>query len=649
MVDGYGPLNLKDIKITDSLFGSYLKLVNEKMIPYQWDILNDRVKDAIPTHCIDNFRIAAGEMKGEISGVVFQDTDLYKWIEAVAYSIWNGSDNKFEKTVDEVIDLIGRAQQQDGYLNTYFTVKEPDKRWTNLVEGHELYCAGHLIEAAVAYFLATDKTTLLDIARKNADLICSVFGNEEGQINGYPGHQEIEIALIKLYRVTGEKRYLSTSYYFIKQRGKQPNYFLNEIKKRGGYEYFPELGNYDLKYSQAHIPTIEQTTAEGHAVRAMYMYSAMADLAIEYKDEKMLEACKTLWSNITKYRMYITGSIGSSGFLERFTTDFDLPNDINYSETCASIGLMMFGQRMAAATKSSDYYDTVEKALYNTVLASINITGDRYFYVNPLEVVPQYCTEHTHMKHVKPVRQRWFSVACCPPNVSRTLASLGQYIYAKDNDALYINLFISSTAKAQFEQSEMSISLDSALMQEGKVRINVNCIVPLDKFIMVRIPDYAENISVIRDGSPIEICNKNGYACFDGTWDGSHTIDIDLDIKPCWISANTNVRADVGKVALMKGPCVYCLEEKDNGENLASIYVSDKSKLQEQEALEGMFGKLPTIQYYGTRLYNQGIKDDELYGKPIFKEKEVKLKAIPYCIWGNRGQGEMLVWQKVRL
>jgi DUF1680 family protein len=464
------PIKLSNIRITDSLFGSYSRLVTEKIIPYQWEILNDRIKEADPTYCIANFKIASREISGERKGVVFQDTDLYKWIEAVAYCIENGSGAKFMNTADEVIELIGRAQQSDGYLNTYYTIIAPDKKWSNLVEGHELYTAGHLIEAAVAYYSATGKSNLLTVAKKNADLICNVFGRGEGQIRGYPGHQEIELALVKLYRVTKEMRYLNQARYFIEERGTEPNYFLDEIKKRGGYEFFSEFDDYDLKYSQSHISPINQRTAEGHAVRAMYMCSAMADLALECDDNKMMEACQAIWDNVTKRRMYITGGIGSSGFRERFTTDYDLPNKTNYSETCASIGLMMFGQRMTAATRNAAYYDIVERALYNTVLAGLSVTGDKYFYVNPLEVVPGFCTDHTYMMHVKANRQGWFNVACCPTNVARTLASLGQYIYAKDNEALYINQFISSVAEIQIGEANISIELNSTLMQDGKVR-----------------------------------------------------------------------------------------------------------------------------------------------------------------------------------
>lgn len=654
MRKGLETLDLKNIRITDSLFGSYSKLVAEKIIPYQWEILNNRIEDAEPSYCIDNFRIAAGEMKGSRKGAIFQDTDLYKWLEAVAFCIENGSGAEFEsiaefeRIADDTIELIGCAQQEDGYLNTYFTVAAPDKRWKNLVEGHELYSAGHLIEAAVAYYKATGKSKLLEIAKKFADLICTDFGSKEGQLKGYPGHQEIELALVKLYRVTAEKRYLECARYFIEERGKEPSYFLSEINKRGGYEYFAEFKNYDLKYSQAHLPPVKQRTAEGHAVRAMYMYSAMADLTLEYDDDGLAEACQALWSNVTKKRMYVTGSIGSSGMLERFTADYDLPNNTNYSETCASIGLMMFGHRMNVLTKEAQYYNIVERALYNTVLAGISVTGDRYFYVNPLEVVPEFCIPNSSMMHVKASRQKWFSVACCPPNIARTLASLGQYIYAQDSDSIYINLFISSRAEVVINNARISVWLESSLLQDGKIKLQLKSETPADLSVKIRIPEYAGQINVLQNGEESLFETVKGYACFSGVGGIENTIEIDFDIKPKWISANDKVRSDEGKIALMKGPCVYCLEEEDNGKNLASVYVSADTRLQEDKPLD-LFGGLPVVKYNGTRLVNDGVKENELYGSPFFREIPVQLKAIPYCLWNNRGEGEMLVWHKVHL
>ncbi|MGB4660276.1 MAG: beta-L-arabinofuranosidase domain-containing protein [Mobilitalea sp.] len=648
MAEGWKTIKLSDIRITDSLFGSYSRLVAEKMIPYQWRILNNQVEGAVPTYCIDNFRIAAGEMSGERRGVIFQDTDLYKWIEAVAFCIENGSGAAWEQTVDEVIELVGRAQREDGYLNTYFTVTAIDKRWSNLVEGHELYCAGHMIEAAVAYYKATGKSAFLEIAKKNADLICKVFGREDNQIHGYPGHQVIELALVKLYRVTGIHSYLNGAKYFLEERGTNPNYFLEEIKRHGEAEYFEEFNDYELKYSQSHQPPIEQRSAEGHAVRLMYMCSAMADIALECKDDKMMEACQAIWDSVTKRRMYITGGIGSSGFLERFTTDYDLPNTTNYAETCASIGLMMFGQRMAAATKKANYYDTVERALYNTVLAGIGMTGDRYFYVNPLEVVPSFCISHTDKQHIKPVRQPWFSVACCPTNVARTLASLGQYIYARDEEDVYINQFISSSVEAVIDDTRVTINLDSTMMQDGKIKILVKSNGQSSFGLKVRIPEYAGQLVLLFDGQEIKAVLRNGYACFDREWNSENRIEIDFDVKPRLVAANSQVREDAGKVAVMKGPCVYCLEEVDNGDNLASLYVSSEVILKEGKPLAELFGAIPVIEYTGLRLDNTGMKEEELYGKALYKMTPVALTAIPYSLWNNRRAGEMLVWQKVK-
>lgn len=649
-------LDLEKIKITDKLFGEYVKKVSEVMIPHQWKILNDKLEGAEPTFCIRNFRVAAGEIVDERRGVVFEDTDLYKWLEMTAYAIAGGYGKAYEPLADEAINLIGRAQEEDGYLNTYFTVNAQDRKWRNLAEGHELYTAGHLIEAAVAYYQATGKEKILHIAKKNADLICSLFGTEEGKIHGYPGHEEIELALVKLYRATGEKRYLDTARYFIEERGKEPNYLEAEIAGRNEPEFFPELKDCEMEYFQAAVPVKKQKEATGHAVRVMYLCAAMADIAMECGDQELLDACMRIWKNATTRRMYITGGIGTSGFRERFTTDFDLPNSTNYCETCASVGLMMVGQRLAVATGEASYYDVVERALYNTVLAGINIRGDRYFYVNPLEVVPAFCTEHTYMQHVKAVRQKWYSVACCPANLGRTLASLGQYIYAKDEESVYIHQFISSEAETELQQGGIKIEMVSELLQNGRVLIRITA--EHGGKLKIRIPEYAEKWKICRreadsgadkgmaEGRDLKKTVK-GYLVLE-VGAGVTEFVLDLEIKPQWVCAAPEVKEDNGRVALVKGPMVYCLEGVDNGGRLSQIYVDAYAAVKEIAPAESLVGDVPMLAYQGLRLKNI-VADGRLYGKLALETEEVLCRAVPYCMWNNRGVGEMLVWQKVRV
>ena len=624
------PFKNHQIQITDPLLSHYQSLISEKVLPHQWDILNDRVEGAEKSHCLSNFAIAAGDMPGIHYGMVFQDSDIYKWLEAVSYIIDCGNGQHFIPFADEVIDLIARAQQPDGYLNTYYTINYPGTRFTNLMEGHELYCAGHLIEAAVAYYTATNKRKLLEVAIRFADLICRTFGEGDSQNHGVPGHQEIELALVKLYRTTGEQRYLDTAAYFIRQRGVDPE-FLPRQRNEQADHIFPELSQYDPKYSQSHQPPIQQTDIEGHAVRAMYMCAAMADIALETNDTNLEEACKRLWCSAVERRMYITGSLGSSGELERFTTDYDLPNDRNYSETCAAAGLMMFSHRMAVLTEEAQYYDAVELALHNTLLAGISFNGDRYFYVNPLEVWPDNCLPHTALSHVKPQRQEWFSVACCPTNIARTLASLGQYIYAYKDDTVYIQQLISSHLSAHCE-----ITVEGSLTS-GHYRIQAKgC-----HTLKIRIPWYAECPACSVNGTEVPLQMEQGYAVF--SINGRCNIVLDLHTKPRWISARQEVRADTGKVAAMFGPFVYCLEEADNGAHLEQCAVLPQAPITISNPILTI--DIPTLQYDGYRVTSTVEK---LYDTARLRVEDCSLTAVPYCLWGNRKPGEMMVWQKLR-
>ena len=641
-----GMIDLHRVQLKDSIFGNYTRLLAEKILPYQWQTLSDQEPDAEKTYCIENFRIVAGQLKGRHGGAIFQDTDLYKWLEAVAFCITAGYREKLEPLADQVIELIVAAQGEDGYLNTYITIEHPQRRWQNLIEGHELYSAGHLIEAAVAYYQSTGKRSLLDVGIRFADLIDSVFGTSEGKLRGYPGHQEIELALVKLYRVTNEPRYLKLAEYFISERGKKPNFLMEARKhlKPFGFEIFPAFAEYDELYAQIHDLPVNQKTAEGHAVRALYMYSAMADVALETGDEKLAKACDALYQNITERRMYITGGVGSSGKLERFTTDYDLPNDTMYAESCASVALMMFAQRMARLRGEATYYDTVERALMNTVLGGIAVSGDRYFYVNPLEVWPQNCLPSTSMSHVVPVRQKWFTCACCPPNIARTLASVGQYIFDVQGKTLLVNQFISSTCTQTIGGVDVTVDIKSTYMQDGRVTLTVTLDKDADVTLKVRVPHYLRNAKYLLDMQINQPTLHKGYTCWSFVKAGCYTLEIQADVPAQFVAANLNVRADAGKVALMKGPFVYCLEETDNGADLANLYACMADGIAEGTMLENMPGELPTLNIMGKRIIQSTKDNNALYDAADIRFEQQALKAVPYYLWCNREPGEMKVW-----
>jgi DUF1680 family protein len=633
-------LPLCTIHIDDPYWNRYTRLIPDKVIPYQWEILNDRLPDTPPSHCLKNFRIAAGDEEGERLGVVFPDSEVAKWLEAVACSLAIRPDPELEKTADEVIALIGRAQEKDGYLNTYFSLKCPEEKWKNLTEGHELYCAGHFIEAAVAYFQTTGKKAFLEIMCRQADLICKTLGPEEGQIRGYPGHPEIELALVRLYRATSIRSYLDTAKFFVDERGRTPNYFLEEMRRPDFKRIFPEFVAYDPRYSQSHLPVREQDTAEGHAVRALYLYCAMADLAGEFGDDELLERCRILWNNIVQKRMYITGSVGSSGFWERFTVDYDLPNDSNYSETCASIALAMFGLRMGGITGDASYFDTVERALYNTVLSGISLGGDRYFYVNPLEVWPETCIANTSRSHVKPVRQKWFDCACCPTNVARTLTALGQYIYLKDDDEFFVNLFIKNETSFEIHGKPVKISLATDYPKSGLVKITVKADgVPFS--LKIRIPGFAEDFTADLNGSPAAGERTNNYFRITKTWSNDE-VTVTFSVKPRIVYANPKVHQNCGKAAIARGPEFYCFEETDNGKNLAALSLDTDAPLTECWS-EEIPGGVMTIKALGRRLITPE-KPESFSEEFIPRTEKAELTALPYGIWGNRAPGEMLVW-----
>lgn len=420
-------IDLKKVRITDEFWASRQKLITEVVIPYQEKILNDAIPGVEKSHAIANFRIAAGQETGEFYGMVFQDSDLAKWLEGVAYSLAIHPDAALEKRADQVIDTIAKAQQSDGYLDTYFILKEPEHKFQNLQECHELYCAGHMMEAAVAYYEATGKKTLLGVCERLADCIDRHIGPEEGKKHGIPGHEEVELGLLRMYEVTGNERDRKLADYFVEQRGRDPQFFENEKKERGWIHW---SGNFvDPSYYQQHLPVREQTVAKGHAVRCMYFFSAAAELARLTGDASLAKACDVMFDNVTRKQMHITGGIGQTAKWEGFTHDYDLPNDTDYDETCAAIGLVFFAHRMLKLRASGRYGDIMERALYNGVLSGMQLDGKRFFYVNPLEVNPGVSGVLPGYEHVLPQRPQWYACACCPPNVTRTVASLAKYAW----------------------------------------------------------------------------------------------------------------------------------------------------------------------------------------------------------------------------
>lgn len=640
------PVSKRNVKINDNFFGYYTRLARDVMIPYQWEVLNDRVDDAEPSHAVKNFRIAAGLEKGDFYGFVFQDSDVAKWLEAVGHSLMTHPDPGREKIADEMIDLMEKAQCSDGYLDTYYIINRKEKRWSNLCECHELYCAGHLIEAAVAYYEATGKDKLLKIACRFADLIDSVFGPEEGKIKGYPGHQEIELALVKLYRATNNPKYLKLSKFFIDERGSEPSYFIHEWEHvRGKVSHWTkkEEPAPNLEYCQAHKPVRLQDKAVGHAVRAVYMYSGMADIAYETGDKDLFDALRRLWLNITKRQMYITGGIGSTRHGEAFTFDYDLPNDTVYAETCASIGLVFFAHRMLKMDLSGEYGDVIEKVLYNLVPGAMSLNGKEFFYVNPLEVWPEACEKNPGRHHVKHRRQKWFSCACCPPNIARLLASLGDYIYSVNQDTLFVHLYIGSEAETGLCGKRVSVRQESKYPYDGEVCFVVSADGPVDFSLALRIPSWCRKYEIYINGERENYEIKNGYAVLNRAWENSDSVRIFMDMPVEIITSNPKVRENAGKVCIMRGPLVYCIEEVDNGPNLSAITLCTDKELKTEKSKDLPDG---TVIITGEGVRNvEDEWDDTLY-RPYRKIKTlpVRIKAIPYYLWGNRGRGEMQVW-----
>ena len=627
------------ITVTDPFWLKQMALVRKEVIPYQYEALHDRVEGAEKSWAIDNFRkagkIAAALREGKevptypvtdwaysdtdgtdpeaFHGWVFQDSDVYKWLEAVAYSLAAHPDTGLQQEAEEVIDLVCAAQLENGYLDTLYIINDRSKVFTNLRDWHELYCFGHLAEAAWAYHHATGHDKLLHTACRFADLICDTFGPTK--LRGYPGHEIAEMALVKLYDLTGKKAYLDTAKFFIDERGKKPYYFSLEH----GLDPQKEAHH----YLQAHMEPRLQQEAVGHAVRAVYLYSGMADVAKRTGDEGLYKACRTLIDNIMHQKLYITGGIGGTVDGEAFSFNYDLPNDLAYSETCASIGLVFFGRRMLEFGPDALIGDTVERALYNTVLAGMAEDGKSFFYVNPLEVLPEACHRDSRKRHVKPVRQKWFSCACCPPNLARIISSVGEYCFTENDNTLYIHQYLG----CKLESRHGTLEIQSNLYSSGDITVRTD---PGHPFALaLRVPSWCGNFEA---SLPYRI--QGGYVCFQ--IQGETALQLRFPMEAHLLRCSNRVRENVGKAAVVKGPLVYCLEEVDNGKDLHRLLISRDT----------------TFQADGDALIAEGFREEdvpELYSpwqEPTLTP--VTLRLIPYHRWANRGENEMTVYIRVQ-
>jgi DUF1680 family protein len=615
------------VAITDAFWSPRRKIVRDRTIPHQERRLEDGGQfEALllkPRSHDDDERERFP---------IFWESDVAKWIEAASYVLATGEAPELEAAVDKAIALLAGAQQEDGYLNSYFTAVKPGKRFTDLRDAHELYCAGHLIEAGVAHFEATGSTALLDVVRRYADLIDREFGPGGSCAEGYDGHQEIELALVKLYRATEERRYLDLALRLVDNRGKSPFFFDAEAERRGDVGYFGghmsdgalvRADQRSREYNQSHAPVREQDTAVGHAVRAMYQFCAMADLALEFGDAGLREACERLWDDLVSSKLYVTGGIGSDPSIEGFGPAFDLPDRTGYAETCAAIGLVFWAHRMMLLTGEAKYADVLERALYNGVLSGASLDGTRFFYGNPL------ASDGTVE------RSDWFDCACCPPNLARLLASLGQYVYVKDAEGLTVNLYVAGSAVFDHDSNRVRIEQTSDFPWDGKIAFDFDLEAPLAMTLRLRLPEWASGASIRVNGELQEYWTDRGYAVVGRAWDSGDRVELLLPMSPALVRADPRVESARGKVAIQRGPIVHCVEEIDNEAPVPNLVIVREGGMH-TEHVDGRdqvvaAGLIDTPAEGG--LYRTGVDT-----------RATEIRTVPYFAWANRGKGSMAVW-----
>jgi DUF1680 family protein len=616
------PVPLTDVKIADAFWAPKIEINRTATIPRQYELCKS-------TGRIDAFKLQwkPGQPNRPHQ---FWDSDVAKWIEAASYSLATRGDADLDRLLDEVIADIASAQQADGYLNTFFTVVEPGKRWTNLRDMHELYCAGHLMEAAAAHFHATGKRTLLDVLVRYADHIDSTFGPEEGKKRGYCGHEEVELALVKLLQATGNHRYLKLARYFVDERGRQPHYFDLEAQARGDDPAKHWAGG-NYRYYQAHLPVREQTEAVGHAVRAMYLLSGMTDVAALSGDATLLDACRRLWKDVATGKLYVTGGVGALHHGEACGERYELPNESAYAETCANIALVFFAHRMLQVDPDGRYADVMERALYNGVLSGVSADGTKFFYVNPLASAGGH--------H----RQDWFGCACCPPNIARLLASLGQYAYSAGEAAAYVHLYVGGEARVQVFGSQVRLTQQTQYPWDGDVKVTVNLDRAAKFDLMLRIPTWCGKHKLLLNSEPVKAPIVKGYARLRRQWCDGDAVTLSMAMPVRRVAAHPLVADDVGRVALQRGPIVYCLEQCDHKSPVRAILLPDRARLTARFDRK-LLGGCVVIEGPARAVSPAGCKGDLYCDAECLTTRPTKIKAIPCYLWDNRRPGAMTVW-----
>lgn len=595
-----------DVQIEDAFWKPKLDTIRKATLPHCFE-------QCAQTGRIANFDKAAGIQTGEHEGACYNDSDVYKVIEGAAYALMSGRDAKLEATVDDLVDRIAAAQRKNGYLNTYYELTPDETPFSDLRGHHELYCAGHLLEAGIAYYRATGKRKLLDVAQRFVDHIATVFGPDKR--HDVPGHEELELALIKLYRLSGKRKYLDLARFFVEQRGRADG------RKLYG------------QYCQDHRPVRAQTQIVGHAVRAMYLLSAVTDLAAISPDagyERMLDR---VWRDTVYTRLYITGGIGPSSHNEGFTVPYDLPNDTAYCETCAAIALCLWNARMNLLRADARYVDVFERALYNGLLSGVSLDGTRFFYTNPLG-----STGDHH-------RQPWFTCACCPTNIVRFLPSLGGYVYARDDDGVYVNLYIGGTARIELADGKrVAIRQQTNYPWDGRVRLHVRPPTPTTFTLALRIPGWCRGARLAINDRPVRHLRlARGYVRIRRTWQPGDLVELNLPMPILRMEADPRVRADRGRVALQRGPIVFCLEAADNQADVRRVVLPPGAELAERFEPR-LLGGVMTIHARGSVApLDDGGWDGPLY-RPEPPGTPADLLAIPYFAWDNREPGAMVVW-----